>query len=469
MTLSMSLATNAATDAAIDPTTDQAKKPGMPLQAEPFFAFAEQIFSQLQGDEQLFLSLDGERSDFVRLNRNRVRQAGAVQTQQLGLTLVDGERQIEGGCDLSGDADADRSLALALVQQLRERIPHLPADPYLNLDQTPSHSHRALEAELPPAAEAIANLSDQAEGLDLVGIYAAGEIASGLASSIGHRHWHQSRSFNLDWSCYLDGDKAVKDSYSGFDWQVSAVRERIERQRERLAVMARPTKQIEPDQYRAFLAPAAMEELLDMLAWGGFGLRDHRTQQTPLLRLAKGELSLSPMLSLIEDHSRGLAPGFTAEGFLKPEQVALIEQGRFGQCLADARSAKEYGEAVNAADEFPESLALAAGRLPTDQALSALDTGLYIGNLWYSNWSDRNACRITGMTRFGTFWVERGELIAPLAVMRFDDSLYRLLGDQLEALTQERELRLSAETYDGRSTASALLPGALVSSLNLTL
>lgn len=439
------------------------------MNAERFFALAEQVFSQLQGGEQLFLSLDGERSDFVRLNRNRVRQAGAVQAQQLGLTLIDRERQLEGSCDLSGDADSDRALALSLLEQLRERVPHLPADPYLNCSQTPSSSDHRLDAELPPAAEAIASLTEQAEGLDLVGIYAAGEIASGLASSIGHRHWHQSRSFNLDWSCYLEGDKAVKDSYSGFHWQASAVQERIERQRERLAVMARPTKQIEPGQYRAFLAPAAMEELLDMLAWGGFGLRDHRTQQTPLLRLAKGELSLSPMLSLTEDHSRGLAPGFTDEGFLKPEQVPLIEQGRFGQCLADARSAKEYSEAVNAAAEWPESLALAAGELPTESALAALDTGLYIGNLWYGNWSDRNACRVTGMTRFGTFWVEGGKLVAPLAVMRFDDSLYRLFGDQLEALTQERELRLSAETYGGRSTASALLPGALVNSLNLTL
>jgi predicted Zn-dependent protease len=71
------------------------------------------------------------------------------------------------------------------------------------------------------------------------------------------------------------------------------------------------------------------------------------------------------------------------------------------------------------------------------------------------------------MTRFGSFWVERGELVAPLAAMRFDDSLYRLLGDRLEGLTRERELILSAETYDGRSTDSALLPGALVSGIDL--
>jgi predicted Zn-dependent protease len=76
---------------------------------------------------------------------------------------------------------------------------------------------------------------------------------------------------------------------------------------------------------------------------------------------------------------------------------------------------------------------------------------------------------MTGMTRFGTFWVEDGALIAPVEVMRFDDSLYHLLGDRLEAITHERELMLSADTYGGRSTASCLLPGILVDGIELTL
>ena len=53
--------------------------------------------------------------------------------------------------------------------------------------------------------------------------------------------------------------------------------------------------------------------------------------------------------------------------------------------------------------------------------------------------------------------------------MRFDDSIYHLLGDRLEGLTRERELILSASTYEGRSTASSLLPGMLVSGIELAL
>ena len=434
-----------------------------------FFALFDALQAQLQGDEILFAGLGAEHSDFVRLNQNRVRQAGSVATADLGLTLIQRGRQVDGDCPLSGDADADLARARALLGRLRERIAHVPDDPYLSFSTEPAASERLIDADLPSTAEAIGTLTDLADGLDLVGIWAVGDVIEGLASSIGHRHWHQSRSFNLDWSCYLDRDKAVKASYSGFDWQPAMLAQKLARQRAELAVLARPERQIEPGRYRAYLAPAALGELMDLLAWGGFGLRDHRTRQTPLLALASGEQRLSPALSVIEEHKRGLAAGFTDEGFTKPDQVTLIERGAYRDCLADARSAKEYGSTVNAAGEAPESLAIAAGDLAADAALSRLGTGILIGNLWYCNWSDRNACRMTGMTRFGTFWVEHGEPVAPLAVMRFDDSLYHLLGDRLEGLSAERELLLSADTYGGRSTDSALLPGALVGGIDLAL
>ena len=41
-----------------------------------------------------------------------------------------------------------------------------------------------------------------------------------------------------------------------------------------------------------------------------------------------------------------------------------------------------------------------------------LGTGLFVGNLWYTNFSDRAACRTTGMTRFATFWIDEGEIVA---------------------------------------------------------
>ena len=121
------------------------------------------------------------------------------------------------------------------------------------------------------------------------------------------------------------------------------------------------------------------------------------------------------------------------------------------------------------AREKPDSLDLAAGSLAMTEVLEQLDTGIYINNLWYLNFSDRAAGRMTGMTRFATFWVERGQIVAPIDVMRFDDSVYRLLGENLIDLTAEREMLLDPSTYDARSTSSARLPGILLKALRFTL
>ena len=55
---------------------------------------------------------------------------------------------------------------------------------------------------------------------------------------------------------------------------------------------------------------------------------------------------------------------------------------------------------------------------------------------------------MTGMTRFATFWVENGEVVAPVNVMRFDDTLYSLFGtENLQHITKERQFLLSASSY----------------------
>jgi hypothetical protein len=44
-----------------------------------------------------------------------------------------------------------------------------------------------------------------------------------------------------------------------------------------------------------------------------------------------------------------------------------------------------------------------------------------------------------------------------------------MLGDNLEALTAERELRLDSSSYGSRVLSSVTLPGALLSEMNFTL
>jgi len=438
----------------------------------------EQYFEQiaaaldraLAAGERYTAAFDAEVTDFVRLNRGQVRQPGTVSQRYLDLRLIAGARHAKHRLTLTGDANVDLPAVTAALTGLRTALIDLHDDPHLLLptDVVSTRSQRG--SPLPPAAGTVEEILAAAHGQDLVGIYAAGPVWRGFANSEGQRNWHATTTFNLEWSLYHRADKAVKSSYAGLQWEPAAFARKMDAARERLALIARTPKALAPGKYRAYLAPTAMDEIAELLCWGGFSGRALETQQSALARMRSGE-RMDPRVAFCEDTAGGVAPSFQGEGFARPAQVPLVEGGELVGSLVSPRTAREFGLAANGANgyESPESLAMRGGDLAQADALAALDTGLLVGNLWYLNYSDRPACRMTGMTRFATFWVEHGKIVAPVDVLRFDDTVYRMLGDNLEALTAETELLLSSDSYGGRQLTSSQLPGALVKEMAFTL
>jgi predicted Zn-dependent protease len=415
--------------------------------------------------------MSAETSDFIRFNKSAVRQATSVRQVDWSLCLVKGTKRIDARTSLSGRLDADREALAGLLQTLRAGIDGVPDDPFLLYETQAAGSVSERTGALPDPAQVIDEVLAAGRGLDLVGFHAAGPIWKGFANSLGVRHWHGVESFSFGWCLYHDRDKAVKTTYAGSHWNSAEFAAKMAFAREQLARLGEKPKDLPPGSYRAYIAPAAMTEILGMLSWAGFGLKSRNTKQSALIRMADQDARLSPLVSLAENTGEGIACGFQGDGFVRPPSVPLVEGGRLSTPLVSPRSAREYGVATNGANagETPESLDLAAGTLAQAEALRALDTGIFVGNLWYLNFSDRSACRMTGMTRFASFWVEGGRIRAPLNVMRFDDTAYRILGENLEALTRERDLVPEADTYGERSTVSMRTPGALVRDFALTL
>ena len=444
-----------------------------------FMALAAVLDNALQGTEQYKCWFAAEATDFVRFNRSAIRQSGHVRQSILTLDLIDGRRHAASVVTVAGDLDQDRALIASTIAALRAQLPDLPDDPYLLLPSAVVDSEQIIPSGLPPIEDIVDQVLTGADGLDLVGILAAGPIHRGFANASGQRNWHESATFNLDWSLYLSADatgsqrrdKAVKSSYAGADWNAAEFKARLDTAIAQLALLARPPVTIPPGAYRAYLTPTAMNEIVSMFNWNGLSEKALRTRQSAVRRMRDEDVCLHPSITLRELTAEGIAPNFQGEGFAKPPSVTLIEGGRLVGSMIAPRTATEYDLQTNGADadEGMKSLDLAAGDLPMAEALDQLGTGIYVSNLWYLNFSDRANCRITGMTRFATFWVEDGEIAAPLNVMRFDDSMYRLLGDNLLALTRERELIIANDTYLERSTASARMPGALVKDFNFVL
>lgn len=435
-----------------------------------FNALVDWLRGAVTDQERFTLSYNAEASDFIRFNHAKVRQAGHVQQASVSFKLIEDGRHADLNLTLSGDEAMDRQRLSEALSQLRETLTLLPVDPYLRLNEAPWRSSNIQDVPLPDSAHVVERIVQLGEGLDLVGIYAAGPIYRGFASSSGALGWHQANSFNFDWSLFHENGQAVKANYAGHTWDDEAFSQRFALAREQLEFLGHPAHPLPPGQYRAYLAPAALEEVMSMLCWGGFSAQSLADKTSPLQRLYDGHATLNPLVGLDEQVTGSLSPAFSGEGYPRAD-LSLVVGGIAKDRLIDSRSAAEYGLTANGAGwgESPSALSMNGGSLALDDVLKELGTGLYISNLWYLNFSDRTAGRITGMTRFATFWVEDGQIKAPVNTMRFDDSIFSLLGSALEQLTAQRELILSTSTYSQRQTASNLLPGALISKLTLTL
>ena len=313
-----------------------------------FKALVEWLKQAITDNEQFQLGYADEASEFVRFNHAKVRQAGQVQQASLHLKLINDGRHADLGITLAGAPELDRQRLADGLQQLRETLPLLPQDPYLLLNHNAWQSSNEQAQPLPELAQVLEDISHAAAGVDLVGFYAAGPISRGFASSSGAFGWHQANSFNFDFSLFHANGEAVKASYAGHTWDSGEFAARFQQAREQLEFLGRPLHKLAPGQYRAYLAPAAIEEIISIIMWGGFSAQAIASKSSSLQKLYAGEQSLSPLVTVGEHVSGSLSEAFSSEGYPRGD-VTLINAGQADGQLINSRSAAEYGLSTNGA------------------------------------------------------------------------------------------------------------------------
>lgn len=435
-----------------------------------FNQLSDLLLENLRPQEHLLLELGCEQTQFIRFNAARVRQTGTVTDGNLTLRLIHNQRTAYASFPFTGDLALDSATGLEQLEALRQEVDQLPEDPYIVLPENQGSSREVYPGRLLPPEAATAAILPAVQGVDFTGIYASGRICRANSNSAGQRHWFATHSFFLDYSLIAPSEKAVKATVSGREWSQEHYLEQIQQSKAQLQVLDRPVKAVPPGRYRTYFAPAAVAELLTMLSWGGVSEASMRQGGSALAKLREGK-TLSAQLTLRENFELGLVPRFNDFGEVAPTELPLILAGRLEHTLVSARTAKEYGIPGNAASSFEglRSPEILPGELPPEQVLEQLDTGLYLSNLHYLNWSDRVGGRITGMTRYACFWVEQGKIVAPIQDLRFDESLYAFWGENLEALTTTQELIPEIGTYESRSLGGCRVPGMLVRDFTFTL
>jgi predicted Zn-dependent protease len=444
----------------------------MSFNTEIFTVF-QQLVTYLRSqiaDDQFVLTLDGEDSLFTRFNHAQIRQSGMVRDVRCTLKLFANGRTCWQKFPCTGNLEIDLPATQLAWTTLRIQISQISPDPYLVLPSGIATSVSNQTGQLLSPATAAVEILAAVTGLDFTGLYAAGTILRGYGDSCGQQHWFSADTFTLNYSLFTTDGQAVKGDYAGTVWESDKYHQQIAQSRQQLVRLQQLPKMIDRGQYRTYLAPAAVANLVEMLSWGGVSESSLQQGQSSLARLQNG-CHLSEMLSIVEDFTMGLVPRFNQLGEVAVDQLPIITGGELTNTLVSSRSAKEYGKVANGAEnsEGLRSPVVMCGDLPQAQILTELDTGMYLSNLHYLNWSDRQNGRITGMTRYACFWVEKGEIVAPISNLRFDESLYNFWGNSLLAVTNFREYIATVDSYGGRSLGGILAPGMLIQDFTYTL
>jgi predicted Zn-dependent protease len=436
-----------------------------------FKSISESLFKELKSGEDVILSFSGENSQFIRFNNASVRQTGLVDDADIELKFISNNRICGGGFTISGNMEIDLARGKHEIERMRNETNELPEDPFLVLPKNLGSSNVVKVASGLKFEDSIDAILPAMSGTDFVGILANGKMFRGNANSKGQNHWFETDTYSLDYSLVTSNHQMVKGSFSGNDWNQDEYESYVNRSKEKLSLMERKPIKIKTGDYRTWFESAAVSDFLGMFSWNGISEASLRQGCSGFGKMRHNDARLSPKFSVIEDFSPGYCPKFNSDGEVAPDQLALIEAGKLKNTLISSRSAKEYGLQSNYAEngEFLRSPRMAIGNLNQNDVVEKLDRGLFLSNIHYLNWSDNPGGRITGLTRYACFWVEGGEIVAPIETMRFDDSFYRFFGDQLSEVEDRLYSNPEVGTYGGRSLGATACPGILVDSFSLTL
>lgn len=356
----------------------------------------------------------------------------------------------------------ERATQVARLQPPRPDFPGLPrprpivpVDAWSEATATCTPERRALLVRA-VCARALAH------GLEAAGALSTGYVERAIGNSHGLFAYEARTTYSLK-TVIMGEDASGYASRSGVDLDAAdleaAGTEAVER-----ALRARHPTPIDPGEYTVLLEPYAVESLIAYLAWIAFGARSLEEGHSFLVG-RMGQRVVGENITIVDDgrDPRTLPVAFDAEGVPK-QRVVIIDRGVARAVVHDTETAARAGTestghalpAPNPAGPLPLNLILEPGSASHPQMLRAIDRGIWVTRFHYVNVLHARQTVLTGMTRDGTFLVERGEVTRPLKNLRFTQSVAEALGRvRLVGDTPH----LSADEFGGNVVPALLVDG----------
>jgi predicted Zn-dependent protease len=388
--------------------------------------------------------VDSQRQALTRFANSYIHQNVAEQTTRVSLRLHAAGRTTTGTTTLTGSAGlAD------LVTRTVEAVRLAPPDPGWPGLAPPAPLHRdgrfdeATAATSPDERAArVREFVAEAAGLTAAGYCGTSHWAGSFANSAGQLLTARTTDATIAGMGRLGGSEgaARQTAVRLSDLDGAALGARAAA---KARAGAEPVE-LPPGRYEVVLEPAAVADLLLHLGLSGFGGKVHAEG---LSFVTLGEAQLDPSVTMVDDPFASGSPGYSYDGDGTPKRALVLVDAGVSRAVAhDRRSATlagggavSTGHAVPGGSPFgpvPINLALlpTTGALPATAAMPgqvdpaaaplvpAVTRGLLVTDLHYTRVLDTKTLVVTGLTRYGVWLIEDGEITAPVQNLRFTQS-----------------------------------------------
>lgn len=310
------------------------------------------------------------------------------------------------------------------------------------------------EQEPEVRAEAVAKIIARAkkDNLTAAGSYSVEGEELAIGNSLGVRVYHSGTGAGLV-TVMLSEDSegyASNSQVNAVDIDFQAVADEAAEK----ALMAQKPKEIEPGEYDVILEGYGLSELLDWMGYIGFNGKAYEEGRSFLCERL-GKKIMGENITFIDcgtcKESRVLP--FDFEGVPR-QKVVLVDKGVAKSVVTDSIVSKKLnipntGHFMPGGEAFgpmPLHVIIGGGNSSLPKMVEQLDKGLWVSKFHYVNGfvDPRNAV-FTGMTRYGTFWVEGGKVKYPVKNLRFTESMLKAFSN-VKLISKKRRVFGSAIT-----------------------
>lgn len=388
--------------------------------------------------DEMSVAVNGGRTGNIRYARNSVSTSGESTDLSLAVTAVFGKRSGTSTINEFDDASLEKTVRRAeeiakLAPENPEYVPMLGPQTY-----TDTSTYSESTAKINPDFRAKAAF-DSIEPCSKKKLTAAGylEDTTGF-SAIGNSKglFAYNKATSVDFSITVRTDDGLGSGYAIQDYNdVSKLNTKVSTEVAMQKALASSTaKALEPGKYTVILEPAAAIDLLQNMMRS----MDARNADEGRSFLSKkgggtrlGEKLFDESVNIYSDPTNLEIPkaGFSGDG--RPqEKISWIENGVVKNLYYSRFWAEKKG--VKAVPP-PSGFIMAGGTQSLADLIKGTEKGILVTRFWYIRAVDPQTLLYTGLTRDGTFYIEKGQIKFPVKNFRFNESPVIMLNN-LEAM-----------------------------------